>query len=48
MEKKTHVEVFEEDKKQLEKLRDQEGYRSIAVTLKKILEKYNDNFKLRK
>ena len=37
---KTHIQVDREDKETLETLRDIEGYASIAVTLKKILDKY--------
>ena len=36
----THIQVDVEDKEILETLRDEEGYASIAITLKKILAKH--------
>lgn len=35
----THIQVYVEDKEKLERLRDDIGYSSIAVTLNKIIDK---------
>jgi len=35
----THIEVFVEDKEELEDIRDREGYASIKITLNKQLKK---------
>lgn len=35
----THIQVYVDDKEKLEKLRDEVGYASIAVTLNKIIDK---------
>jgi len=36
--KKTHVQLYVKDKEKLEKMRDKNGYASIAVMVKKLLE----------
>lgn len=35
----THIQVYVNDKEKLERLRDEVGYASIAVTLNKIIDK---------
>ena len=42
-EEKTHAQIFKKDKEILEKLRDEAGFASIAVVIRKLLERLRND-----